>query len=827
MPVEKKCKGFPEGRTCENRPVPAEELCASCKGRKFEIDVAGLFSLLGYAVNLNELISGAQTDLVVELRQGKLGYSSIVECKDHRDKISNADVERFWGRVASSRFTKGYFVSRNGFTPSAKVFASDKKEITLLTYKELLNSLADFSAYIQALIHDFEHYSEYGEGERLPIIEIMARCDLHKYYVRLDCYGDEIGEQPIDDFVLDWLADPKHNYLAILGDYGTGKSSFCLNLAYMLARKYSDDPVGNRVPIMVPLRDYTKAVDIRQLVTNLLINQYRIKLASYAAFEKLLDSGRIVLLLDGFDEMATKVDRKVTIENFRELAKLARPATKTILTCRTHYFKTQTEAASLLSRRTDTELMTELRQRRTFQIAFLKEFSSEQIRVFLQKHTPKWQYLLRKIHSTYNLQDLAKRPILLDIIVKTLPKMDTTVEVINPASLYKVYTGFWVQHEDWRSSMTCEEKEFFTIELAYLMFKENIEQVHFSQLSAPVKQYFRHRIQSHTDLDYFDNDVRTCSFLNRDAVGNYRFIHKSFMEYFVARRIKLRESSNLAETLDDTLLTQEICYFLKHLQIDTTQLLDIVESAKQNDKSVKHQVANAISALVAQGYDFSEYDFSGLNLQGSILRDGTFRRAVFGQCDLSKAIAQNADMKEAVFRGTTMSEADFSSAALVGCVLEDVSAEGSSFVRADLREARLEKVRCPKATFEYANLNHAHIADTTFENVFLRKSKLRGAHVLDSHFVSCTLSGSRAIGAVFERTSLEETKLTGSDFAKSQFIKCRIEKCSLNLVNLDYCAMQDVEFSEVVCLHRIRGNHEISLSDISGVSEKEMSYLRG
>jgi hypothetical protein len=110
MSAIKKCKGFPEKKECQNSPIASEEMCHACKGRKFEIDVAGLFGLLGYEVNTNELISGAQTDIVVELKQGKLEYCSIVECKDHKDPVGNADIERFWGRVASSKFIKGYFV---------------------------------------------------------------------------------------------------------------------------------------------------------------------------------------------------------------------------------------------------------------------------------------------------------------------------------------------------------------------------------------------------------------------------------------------------------------------------------------------------------------------------------------------------------------------------------------------------------------------------------------------------------------------------------------------------------------------------------------------
>jgi formylglycine-generating enzyme required for sulfatase activity len=43
------------------------------------------------------------------------------------------------------------------------------------------------------------------------------------------------------------------------------------------------------------------------------------------------------------------------------------------------------------------------------------------------------------------------------------------------------------------------------------------------------------RLEKAREIDYFEHDIRTCSFLNRDAEGNYRFVHKSFQEFFVAQ----------------------------------------------------------------------------------------------------------------------------------------------------------------------------------------------------------------------------------------------------------------------------------------------------
>lgn len=85
--------------------------------------------------------------------------------------------------------------------------------------------------------------------------------------------------------------------------------------------------------------------------------------------------------------------------------------------------------------------------------------------------------------------------------------------------------------------MRPEGKALFMEELAFAMWESGKEQVHFNRLRSPlIADHFKTEVVSSLDLDWFDNDVRTCSFLNRNRDGYYRFIHRSFMEFFLAKR---------------------------------------------------------------------------------------------------------------------------------------------------------------------------------------------------------------------------------------------------------------------------------------------------
>ncbi|MCZ6717547.1 MAG: TIR domain-containing protein, partial [Gammaproteobacteria bacterium] len=149
-------------------------------------------------------------------------------------------------------------------------------------------------AYIQRIIYDYEFFEENRDNKRTPAIELMERDNLKAHYVSLyvrDIDGARLGS--IDEFVNTWLEDSESNHLSILGDYGTGKSSFCLNLTYNLAKKYRADPVKNRIPIFISLSKHSRVEDLPNLIDRLFIQQYNISI-TYDDFHRLMTDGKVL-----------------------------------------------------------------------------------------------------------------------------------------------------------------------------------------------------------------------------------------------------------------------------------------------------------------------------------------------------------------------------------------------------------------------------------------------------------------------------------------------------------------------------------------------------
>ena len=522
-------------------------------GKTFETRVQGLLKLLGYRVQHDRLVAGRQTDLVAvkDVFPTRLLY--LVECKDRSrrvgvDVISDAENRLKAARAGKYPDAQGWVVARSGFTSEARDYAEPLR-IVCSTPDDMIRSLIDFTPYLNDLIHDFQDFLVDRErGLKLP-----------QLYVEPDAFYDPQREiRPLQTLVDKWLTDPELNQLTLLGDYGTGKTVFTLKLAHDLARAYLEGQ-GTLIPVRIPLKEFDPKQGVEDLVMNHL-RRHGLEGSPYAAFQYLLRQGILLLILDGFDEITAQVTPELTRRNFDKLDALVKEQARVLLTCRTHYFRDRPEVKTLLERRAGlpemgtregTELYQAIVSRPNYRILYLREFDEPKITAYLQKACgDEWEKDRETIRSLYNLEDLARRPVLLDMVVKSLPQLRERKGEVTTAGLYDVYTGYWIHRDDWRAIMTPAGQAAFTEELAWRLWTATRERLHYSELTDLAQELLRGEhfkpgaisatALSQADIEYAAHEVRTAAFLTRDAEGNYGFAHRSFMEFFVARRLARR-----------------------------------------------------------------------------------------------------------------------------------------------------------------------------------------------------------------------------------------------------------------------------------------------
>ncbi len=506
------------------------------QGDEFERQVKRLLELHGFQVERNRYKAGRQTDLIAKREVYPARLAFLVECKDHRSPVGMNVVTDMHARVDGVRRTenadaRGWIVAAGEFAMNARQHA-DSLGITCSTYAELERELINFSAYLHALIQAYE-----SEG-------LERDSPITRLWVEPEVVENKTGRRlSLNELAREWLADPASNHLTLLGDYGTGKTWFTIKWAAELARAHLDDPTAI-VPVRIELKEYSRALDFQTMIINH-VSRYGIPASSFAAFEHLWRAGHILLILDAFDEMATQVDAEVTRRNFDELNRALEnnPRARMLLTCRTHYFRDRPEVEEILERRAEefggTELYQAIVRRPNYRVAFLQEFDEPRIQQYLQKACGQsYEQDRQTIRTIYDLEELARRPVLLDMVVKSLPQLRAEGEAgrrVTAADLYQVYTRFWTERDDWRTSLTREGKRTFAQELARRLWLEQRTGLHWGELREVTQAHFKERLALSRELEYAEHEVRTASFLTRDAEGNYGFAHRSFLEFFVAQ----------------------------------------------------------------------------------------------------------------------------------------------------------------------------------------------------------------------------------------------------------------------------------------------------
>jgi nicotinamide mononucleotide adenylyltransferase/GTPase SAR1 family protein len=510
------------------------------KGRAFEEEVERILRLKGYTVTRNNLISGTQIDLHAAKNDPLENISFVVECADREATIGVDLVKEKASVLLSLRDAKSLyrllFVSKSGFTAEAKAFASTQPNLILLTLTELEGLLVDLMPYVTSYVHNYKRS-----------LGMFKDANLANNYVNLSA-RDEKGTLilSIDQHVRQWLKTDSNNLLFLLGEYGAGKTSFCRHLVYeLIHEKYIERGDNKFTPILINLRDLRGRLDLKKVVTDTLATTYGVDLPSFAAFERLCSTGNVFLVFDGFDEMSDRGDLQTLIDSFNQIYLVAALDAKVLLTCRSNFFRSHADLIELLKHFSitipvdDQNQLLELSLKDHGQVLYLEKLNGQQIREFVEKRFGNdTDDILASIQRIHDLSDLSTRPVLLDMIVSTLPELQRTKRGINSSALYEHYTGRWTIRDQWRVTIPLKIRQAFCEELAWAMHCVDTMEIPFTLLEKAMVSALSNMTASSEQLVKFKNDIQTCSFLVR--IGDkdeFRFAHKSFVEFFVARKL--------------------------------------------------------------------------------------------------------------------------------------------------------------------------------------------------------------------------------------------------------------------------------------------------
>ncbi|KAG0061172.1 WD_REPEATS_REGION domain-containing protein [Linnemannia elongata] len=349
---------------------------------------------------------------------------------------------------------------------------------------------------------------------------------------------------PLMDKTQEFLNSDRQVML-ILGDSGSGKSSFCRNLEFHL---WTDYKQGDAIPLYInlPAMDNPAQDMIRE---QLLYHQF-----SDDKIQEMKLHRQFILICDAYDESQQVANLHTTNRlNQRDGWKA-----RMIVACRTQYlsldylgcFVPQLEGCYSKPRLD------------LFQEAMIVPLLDEQVKNYVARYVEleerPWvaEDYMRLLAKIPNLMELTKNPFLLSLALKVLPSLsqdrqDPSVINVTRNSLFEVFVHEWIRvntsrlyhchlHKDELEIL--DQMRVDGIDSKVTSFSAQLAQAIFdNQDGRPVVQYIHHKHKDTWRAEFFAHDpkvrlLRVLCPLSRSG-SHHQFIHRSLLEYFYSRSI--------------------------------------------------------------------------------------------------------------------------------------------------------------------------------------------------------------------------------------------------------------------------------------------------
>lgn len=524
--------------------------------------------------------------------------------------------------------------------------------------------------------------------------------------------------QSTDDDALFPLMEKAENFLKgpnevllLLGDSGAGKSTFNLQLERTLWLSYIK---------YGPIPLYINLPDIERPDQDLIAKHLRKLNFKEPQILEMKLHRRFVVICDGYDESQLKTNLHFT----NKWNQPGQWKVKVVISCRGQYlgsdyrtrFQPQADRYSTTRNADANELMEE---------AAFAPFNMTQVEQYVEQYTknppeanihagkPMWTKddYLSKLRRIPNLMDLVSNPFLLRLSLDALPevvksKSELSEIHITRVELYDSFVKQWLEINLARldsNSLNPEEQEElialrdagFVVE--GLDFQQRLAKAIFeNQDGHPVVSYTHLRVRgSKTEATNWKTDffgpganaklLRDASTLTKTN-NNYRFIHKSLLEYFYSRTFYDPSRHNPSPSPSDDedgdypmepLTTEELQeelgkrslinepsvmqFLAERVKMDSSfkdQLDSIIHVSKTDDKAGV-AAANAITILIRAELQFNGSDFSGIRIPGADLRGGEFDSANLEGADLTKVNLSKAWLRRANLSRAIMTDVEF------------------------------------------------------------------------------------------------------------------------------------------------------------------------
>lgn len=524
-----------------------------------------------------------------------------------QEVINDAQIDsliNYADRLAKTRKSPGYeliiAINEDGLSEwtQSKSNKTSQQSITIVTKVALLKNLVDFSNYRRDI-------KRRATQDRLT----DSNLSISDVYVSPQYAVSETDSSDFTNHLVSWLSDPSRRQIALLGEYGQGKSTVALMLAHQILETKI---ISSRIPILIELRGKSP----RNVTPLELLGAWSAKYSINAlSLMKLHTEGKLLLIFEGFDEMALVGDSDMRLKHFDTLWQFAHKNSKLIITGRPNFFLDEEEMKAALG------IDKPLGDLPYCEALRLKSFGIHQISNSLRAYKDEVRNQICEFASKNpRFLELISRPSLLHIVATLWEqgKLADKLDQLNSAYIMDLFVRNSYRRQGLKQTngnilefmaLTSLEREYFMKGIAAYMAAEKFQnqisgpqlndiigkliQVMPPQVSVdalPISGEAREPLQqrvakSEYGVEHVITDVRTCGLLVDDpsSIGMFRFGHKSFMEFLFASVIgDLIKDPKSIISKSILLASESQVVHITRLQVSIEFLADIVSDLQKN-----------------------------------------------------------------------------------------------------------------------------------------------------------------------------------------------------------------------------------------------------
>jgi NACHT domain len=513
-----------------------------------------------------QFIAGTKVDIVFTQPHWGQQLRVAVECKNYDKPLTKANFESIFAKyqpmLDSRSVDQVLVVSNKPIGAAASAYLDGWRYANHQTFRELEESLLALRPYIEGL------------AKLVPTVDVQ--------YIEARFDEPRLAEASALDEIQSWVLAPASNSLAILGSYGQGKTSLARRIAAHFASSYLADPT-KRIPILKSLGDVVHETRLEGLFGAQFTADNPAPGFQFKTFEHLNRSGRLLVILDGFDEMKHAMTASDFLSNFREFNRLLGDHSKVILLGRPNALPTDTQHLVFRGIKNvagQSVASTEFAQWQERTLAFFSEKESRQLlQSSLEASANRYEAANRFSYPPFFVEDrtnevldcvprdLLARPVHVLLISELAADPGFDFEGFNRYSLYDHFIRSMVSRDTTekpaRKAVALNDRLQFQRDLAWWAWRRpGKSQGSFLRDEIPESLLAQLPDGKSADFEGKRNEYIVSTLTEEKEAGVLFFAHRSFQEFLVAERLRLAKPDPNSHIDYSAHLTPDIIEFL-------------------------------------------------------------------------------------------------------------------------------------------------------------------------------------------------------------------------------------------------------------------------